>query len=99
MVVFWSPLDVVILGVGTRLFGTIDRVRTFGAGMLGFTLPGADEPREERRRQYAKLRQVRWRPGMVGLGYLGGHFGPDSPRFLRKVVLPLLRGDPPAESR
>ena len=79
MVVFWSPLDVVILGAGTRLFGTIDRVRTVGAGLVGFAVPGPDEPDAERRRQYAKLRQVRWRPRMVGLGHLGGHFGPDHP--------------------
>ena len=45
MVVFWSPLDVVDPGRRDPMFGTIDRVRTFGAGMLGFTLPGADEPR------------------------------------------------------
>jgi pimeloyl-ACP methyl ester carboxylesterase len=97
IVVFWSPLDVVILGAGTRLFGTVDRVRAFGAGLVGFTTPGPDELREERRRQYAKLRQVRWRPGMAGFGYLGGHLGPDSPRFLRKCVVPLLRDDRAAE--
>ena len=28
MVVFWSPLDLIVLGAGTRIFGTIDRVRT-----------------------------------------------------------------------
>ena len=64
MVVFWSPLDVVILGAGTRVFGTIDRVRTVSAGLVGFRVPAA---RRARRRsvdgQYAKLRQVRWRPG------------------------------------
>ena len=97
IVVFWSPLDVVILGAGTRLFGTVDRVRTFGAGLVGFTMPGPDEPDAERRRQYAKLRQVRWRPGMAGFGYFGGHVGPDSPRFLRKCVVPLLRADDAAE--
>ena len=91
VVVFWSPLDVVILGAGTRLFGTIDRVRTVGAGMVGFVVPRPDEPDQEKIRQYAKLRQVRWRPGMASAGYFGGHFGPDNPRFLRKYVVPLLR--------
>jgi hypothetical protein len=95
IVVFWSPLDVLILGAGTRLFGTIDRVRTVGAGLVGFAVPDPDEPDAERRRQYAKLRQVRWRPRMVGFGHLGGHFGADHPRFLRKCVLPLLRVDQP----
>jgi pimeloyl-ACP methyl ester carboxylesterase len=92
MTVFTSPLDVVILGVGTRLFGTIDRVRTFGAGLVGFAVLDGD-----RGHSYEKLRQVRWRPGMVGLGHLGGHFGTDLPRFLRASVVPLLRADEPAE--
>ena len=39
----------------------------------------------------AKLRQIRWRPGMAATGYLGGHVGPDCPAFLRKYVVPLLR--------
>jgi hypothetical protein len=91
MVVFWSPLDVVILGAGTRVFGTIDRVRSVGAGLVGFVAPGPDDPDEQRIRQYAKLRQVRWRPGMASAGYFGGHVGPDNPMFLRKYVVPLLR--------
>lgn len=88
MVVFWSPLDVVVLGAGTRLFGTIDRVRAVSAGMVGFREPEGLE--ESGRARYAKLRQVRWRPGMMTTGYLGGHVGPDSPAFLRKYVVPLL---------
>ena len=39
LVVFWSPLDVMMLGLGTRIFGTVDRVNTFGAGLLGFHVP------------------------------------------------------------
>jgi hypothetical protein len=68
MVVFWSPLDVVILGLGTRVFGTIDRVRTVSAGLVGF------------RGNPAKLRQVRWGPRMIGAGYLGGHVAGRAPR-------------------
>ena len=48
MVVFWSPLDVIILGAGTRVFGTIDRVKTASAGLVGFRVPGR---RELERRQ------------------------------------------------
>jgi hypothetical protein len=91
LVVFWSPLDMVILGAGTWLFGTIDRVKTVGAGMVGFLVPVGDDPDPERVRQYAKLRQVRWHPGMVATFYFGGHVGPDCPLFLRKYVVPLLR--------
>jgi hypothetical protein len=83
VVVFWSPLDVFVLGVGTKLFGTIDRVHDVSAGLVGFHERGGEA--------YAKLRQIRWRPGMATTGYLGGHVGPDSPAFLRKYVVPLLR--------
>jgi pimeloyl-ACP methyl ester carboxylesterase len=118
MVVFWSPLDVFVLGAGTRIFGTMDRVRTISAGMVGFRTPirdcepvsasaiiesaeagaGADrrskpapglEP--SRATLYGRLRQIRWRPVMAATGYFGGHVGPDSPAFLRKYVVPLLR--------
>ncbi len=105
MVVFWSPWDVIVLGAGTRVFGTADRVRTASAGMTGFTLPDASSSLPaadsdgagndvERERQYAKLRQMRWAPRMARTGYLGGHMGPDSPIFLRNYVVPLLRTGP-----
>ncbi len=92
MVVFWSSLDVFMLGAGTRVFGTADRVRTASAGLVGFRIPphlagGGSRPDG----QYAKLRQVRWAPRMAASGYLGGHLGPDSPVFLKKYVVPLLR--------
>ena len=99
MVVFWSPLDVFVLGAGTRVFGTADRVRTVSAGMVGFrqppvTIGAADDL--GRAGRYARLRQVRWVPQMVATGNLGGHVGPDSPVFLRNYVLPLLRTGPDA---
>lgn len=91
VVVFWSPLDVIILGAGTRIFGTSDRVWCSGAGRVGFLRPraGTDDP--ARLAAYKKLRQVRWSPRMGSTGHLGGHMGTDSPRFLKKYVAPLLR--------
>jgi hypothetical protein len=81
MIVFWSPYDLIVLGIGTRIFGTFDRVRSVSAGLVGFKAgPG----------QANKLRQIRWRPKMIKTGYFGGHVGPDSPAFLRDYVLPLL---------
>jgi hypothetical protein len=100
MVAFWSPLDLIVLGAGTRLFGTIDRVKSVSAGMVGFRPRargngGEDAPDPD---PYRKLRQVRWRPSMAATGYLGGHVGPDNPAFLRKYVVPLLQaGDPDQE--
>ena len=37
-----SPLDKLILGTGTEVFGTIDRVNTAAAGSVGFLRPGSD---------------------------------------------------------
>jgi hypothetical protein len=91
IVVFWSPLDVFILGAGTRLFGTIDRVKSVSSGLVGFQVPSVDGTDDARNLVYSKLRQVRWRPRMAATGYFGGHMGPDSPLFLRKYVVPLLR--------
>ena len=90
MVVFWSPLDVIVLGVGTRVFGTMDRVKTVGAGLVGFRVPAGNSADPAGRREYDKLRQVRWHPRMATSGNFGGHMGPDSPLFLRKYVVPLL---------
>lgn len=88
MTVFWSPFDVFILGIGTHLFGTFDRVNAFSAGLVGFQTPeGSDAT------QYRKLRQIKWSPQMVPTGNWGGHVGPDHPAFLRKYVVPLL-GEP-----
>ena len=92
MVVFWSPLDLFILGAGTRVFGTADRVRTASAGLVGFRIPPPQSGGGfHLDGQYAKLRQVRWTPRMAASGYLGGHLGPDSPVFLKNYVVPLLR--------
>ena len=91
IVVFWSPLDLIVLGAGTRVFGTIDRVKTVGAGLVGFRVPRRSMPPTRlRSREYGKLRQVRWHPRMAASGNFGGHMGPDSPFFLRKYVVPLL---------
>jgi hypothetical protein len=95
MVVFWSPLDVFLLGLGTLVFGTMDRVRTVGAGLVGFAAPQRGDREGAQNGAYGKLRQVRWQPAMIRSGYLGGHFGPDCPLFLKKYVVPLLRPDLP----
>ena len=93
MVVFWSPLDLIVLGLGTRLFGTIDRVRTVGAGLVGFRIPTDAAHDQNRNCEYRKLRQIRWHPRMAATGNFGGHLGPDCPLFLKKYVVPLLQFD------
>ncbi len=87
--VFWSPLDVIVLGAGTQIFGTIDRVKSASAGLVRFQAP--KESTGDARHAYKRLRHVGWRPSMAAAGHFGGHLGTDSPRFLRKYVAPLLR--------
>ena len=86
MVAYWSPLDVFVLGLGTALFGTVDRVHSAAAGLVGFRVPAGSAAG-----RYAKFRQVRWNLSMAPTGYMGGHIGPDCPAFLRKYILPMLR--------
>jgi pimeloyl-ACP methyl ester carboxylesterase len=93
LVVFISPLDFALLGAGTWAFGTIDRVRGVGAGLVGFRVPGSED-RADRVEPYARVRHVRWRPSMAKVGYLGGHLAVDLPPFLRRYVVPMLRPGP-----
>lgn len=103
LVVFWSPLDVIVLGLGTWLFGTIDRKHSVAAGLVGFQPPKLDSSlapasaSADRALAYARLRQVPWRLSMGTTGYLGGHVGPDSPAFLKKYVVPILTPSRPTE--
>jgi hypothetical protein len=90
IVVFWSPFDLLVLGAGTRVLGTIDRVNTVGAGLIGFRAPLREPGEQARNGAYAKLRQVRWNIRMAASGNFGGHMGPDSPLFLSRYVIPLL---------
>jgi hypothetical protein len=92
-VVFWSPFDIFVLGLGTSLLGTIDRVFTRSAGLVGFRVPPQSQEDATAASAYAKLRQVRWQPEMAASAHFGGHVGPDSPFFLKKYVVPLLRVD------
>jgi pimeloyl-ACP methyl ester carboxylesterase len=98
LIVFWSPLDVFILGAGTSVFGTIDRKNGVSAGLVGFQTPLSISTSQEITFVYDRLRQIRWSPRMAATGNFGGHFGPDSPFFLRRYVLPLLTIELPKAS-
>jgi hypothetical protein len=94
LVAFCSPLDVFFLAAGTGVFKTVDRVRGRSAGLVGFRMPPGADPAA-----YARLRQVRWSPRLIGAAHLGGHLGADNPRFLRRVVVPLLAPRPDGAPR
>jgi hypothetical protein len=89
VVSFWSRLDVLILGIGTHLFGTVDRIKGPGAGMMGFRAPADLD--DEGRELYRRLVEIHWRPRMLLQGYLGLHSGNSFPLFLACEVAPWLR--------
>lgn len=75
---YHSPLDCLILGLGTSLFGTADRKHTPAAGMLGLRqtpLP-------------PNVKNIRWSPAMIPTGRLGGHNSAIKARFIAQYVAP-----------
>ncbi|RJP33683.1 MAG: hypothetical protein C4547_11970 [Phycisphaerales bacterium] len=87
-----SARDTVLLGLGTGIFGTIDRVRGPAAGQTGFLKPvgatGDDEA------AYAKLRQLRWSPEFRRDRHHGGHTAWAGQTFLQRNLPALLRDRP-----
>lgn len=83
--VFSSLADLLVLGVGTQLFGTIDGVKTDAAGRVGFTAPrGADLA------QYTKLVSLPYDPAWIRYGDMGDHVGGMRTAFARRIIAPLL---------
>lgn len=80
-----SPMDWFIIGLGTLLFGTADGKRTLSAGMVG--LRGRANAENLQR---GKIVQIRWRPQMLGIGHLGGHFSTAAPEFIARHIAPAL---------
>ena len=85
----FSRYDNLVLGVGTRAFGTYDRVRTDAAGYVGFRQP----PRAVAA-AYAKLTQIPYDAAWTRLGNGGDHIGATSRRFARTILAPVIEGRP-----
>lgn len=87
MLVYYSQLDWLTLGIGTSLFGSIDRVYGEAAGRVGFQPPAAGQPA-----LYAKLEQHPFSGDWVlRYGHMGGHIGPITARFAAGELAPRLR--------
>ncbi len=86
-----SWADLFYMGLGTCLFGTVDRRWGPAAALLGFRSP--EGLSEADRAAYAKVRQVRWRPGMVRDGHFGDHMGWSTVRFARRFLAPIVPGE------
>ena len=87
---FYSPRDVVILGAGTSIFGTIDRENVASAGKVGFKTP-AKLSESDRLLYDSRLRQVEWSPKIrekYGVG--GGHISWLSRRFAQGYLAELI---------
>jgi len=73
-----SRLDFAILGLGTLVVGTGDRIRSASAGMVGLR---SDDPR---------VVNVPWRPGMIFTGRMGGHNTCMAPAYIARHLTPLM---------
>ena len=86
--VFSSLGDSLVLGTGTRLFGTIDGIKSEAAGLAGFVMPkGAD------RELYAKLVSEPYQKQWLNFGHVGNHIGCMNRMFVANVMAPLLLKD------
>lgn len=92
-----SREDKAILGVGTRLFGTTDRRHATAAGCAGFRIPAGLDAGD--RAVYDRLREIHWTPELAQLGHYGGHTGWAANPFLRKHLMPMIRGEPALPTR
>ncbi len=82
---FFSENDVLVLGAGTKLFGTIDGKKCESAGECGFILPETADLQ-----QYQKLIQKPYDKVWMQYGNIGDHIGTMRRPFAANVLTPLL---------
>lgn len=87
LVNFYSPTDWLVLGLGTKALGTIDRKHVDSAGRYGFDLECAVPNASQR----AKLFQQPWTDDMRQSGHGGGHASMVVGRWNTWFVAPWLR--------
>lgn len=88
---FYSPLDLPTNGLGTMVFGTMDRRHGISAGAMGFQVKLSVESDEsEADSSGPRLHQVRFRPAMMKSWNFGGHFGSTNAVFVRQHIAPIL---------
>lgn len=86
----YSCRDFLVLGWGTRIFGTTDRRFVEGCGFKGF-VPPETLPAEARRLYDEKLTQVSWTEEMIESCYhSGGHLTSANEGYLHKYICPWL---------
>ncbi len=86
---FHSIGDVLLLGAGTSVLGTLDREFRPSAGWLGFNRP--EHLNEFGQQLYdSKLHEVPYEFGMLRYGNIGEHFGPTAIPFSRRYFGPIV---------
>jgi len=90
---FTSLNDTLVLGIGTKMFATIDGKKVEAAGRVGFIMPP-----DANAKDYAKFEQFPYDPCWMQFDNLGDHIGPMHSAFAAKVLAPLMLNDvhPPA---
>ena len=92
---YYSPGDLLFLGLGTTVFGTIDRAHGSAAGRVGFRTPYGLTP-EERGTYASRLVQVDCSQGHFQ-GHVGLHLTSSNADFIAyTVAVPMLQGVPMA---
>ncbi len=87
VVCFCSPFDAFTLGLGTIVFGTMDRRHVASAGKDGFTITPAIAEAQSK----GMFEQRSWQPEMILTGHGGAHLGILSAGWNGKYVAPYLR--------
>ena len=91
---FYSLLDLPTVGIGTMLFGTMDRRHAVSAGALGFLTQNRNsmsstDPKQWQ--QQPRLNEIPYHKGMARSWNFGGHFGSTNAVFVRDNIVPICR--------
>jgi len=81
---FYSGRDLVMLGLGTKIFRTMDGEFASSAGMEGFALPKTEPD------IYEKLFQIAWNKRMADSGNSGLHITSGAETFVAQYVVPFV---------
>lgn len=89
---FWSRGDLPTVGLGTMIFGTVDRRHTVSAGALGFKgqVLKSESESESESLPSTQLHQVNYQYSMAKSWNFGGHFGCTNSVFVARYVAPVL---------
>ena len=87
-VVLVSRRDFLLIGLGTSLFGTMDRRWGPSAGLKGFRRPVPYDTQDKH--EYEKLHQLPWNPSMRRLGHYGHHVGWATLAFTQEYLASIL---------